>query len=626
MGSSRNIKNAKKYIKRVNDRSYLAKDFDSFRAELLGYARTHFSDQINDFSDTSMGGLFLDMAAYIGDSMTFYLDHQFTELDLNTAVEDTNVDRLLRNAGVKYMGASPSIGYVTVFLRVPSVNNQPDVNKLPVVKSGTIFSTQQGVLFELLDDIDFGELNVAGQLKAMTEGDAQIDPANSAFFIVKRGAFCTSGTTSSESFSMSNSYVPFRTITLNSTNVSDIISVRDSDLNEYYEVESLTQDTVFKRFKNAGGDRDIVPENLEITPAPRRYTKEYSRITGKTTLRFGSGDADTIDDDLIPDPSELTLPLFGDRKTFSRFTLDPNTLLRTKTLGVSPRSTKISVRYRHGGGISHNVGEGQINGIKKLVTKFNSGVSSQSIVSVRSSIDVTNEIPSSGGENSPTLNELRAIALSYKNSQSRIVTKEDLIARIYMMPSNFGRVFRVGVRSNKNNPLAVEVAIISRDSAGRLVPGPASGGNLTICQDALKKNLETYVNEYRIIADAIDIVDARIVNLAIKYAVVTDPSSNKALVIQNINKSLSNFMNVENFQIDQPIIISDISNIILNTDGVLSMHSLNLTNLSGMINNKQYSDVMFNVRKNNDRGILFPPEGGIFEIKYPEDDIVGEAI
>ena len=214
-----------------------------------------------------------------------------------------------------------------------------------------------------------------------------------------------------------------------------------------------------------------------------------------------------------------------------------------------------------------------------------------------------------------TLNELRSAALAFRNSQSRIVTREDLIARIYTMPSNFGRVFRVGLRDNPSNPLASVVSIISRDSVGKLIVSP----------DTLKENLRLYLNEYRLISDAIDIVDAKVINVGIRYQVVIDSTANSTLTIQKINNSLKQYMLIENFQIDQPVMKSDLLNIILNTSGVLSLVTFNIVNLTGAKGANIYSKVTFSVTANTDREIITPPPGSIFEVRYPDDDIIGIA-
>jgi hypothetical protein len=609
----------KKRIRPVRTRSYLNKDFDGFRSDLLRYARTFFPDRMQDFSENSLGGLLLEMAAYIGDVNSFYLDHQFNELNSETAVESRNIERHLRTAGVEITGASPAIVDVTFYVQVPAelsgTTYQPQASALPKILQGTIVKAKNGVGFELVEDVDFSETNSEGDLIATylineTNGDGS--PAS---YILYRTGECVSGTSATQTFSVPNQFVPFRTITLAKENVTQIMRVYDSDGNEYYEVGSLTQDIVFKGIINRGEDDELVKENLELIPAPYRFVREMSVQTGLTTLRFGGGQASSLDDDIIPDPSELAIPLYG-KKTFSRFSIDPNNLLQTQTLGIAPVNTTLTVEYRYGGGLSHNVAQDSIAAISKLLLKFAGSPTPSTASSVRSSIEVKNLDKASGGENAPTLEELRSKIPAARNAQQRIVTREDLLARVYTMPSNFGRVFRAGVRSNPNNPLATQLFIISRDS----------NKNLTVSPDALKNNLRLYLNQYRLIADAIDILDAQVINVGLIFQVATDPAMNRHAVVQSIISDLKSYFDIKNFQIDQPISIADVTNIIINTPGVIAISNLKFTNQRGVILEREYSDISFDVTANTIKGLIMGPPGSIFEMKYPDYDIVGSAI
>ena len=613
-----NKKNQLKSI-RKNQRSYLNKDFDAFRSELVLYGKTYFSDKISDFSENGLAGLLVEMAAYVGDVMSFYLDHQFNELDIITAVESQNIERLVRSAGVKIQGAAPATVSVSFYLEAPSelVSDDyiPKISKLPTIRAGSMVSSNSGVKFELIEDLAFGKKDSEGKLIASYETMKSDDSGNPTSFALKLTGLCSSGITLKESFTISDTHKPFRTITLAGSNISEVISIIDSSGNEYYEVEALTQDMVYKRVINEAYDSDMVNENIEMIPAPYRFIKTTSRKTGSTTIRFGGGNAQSTDDDIMPDPSEVALPLYGKRKTMSRFTLDPNQLLETRTLGISPRNTTIAVRYRSGGGLSHNVAAGSIKTVSVLLTKFSSTVAASTVGSIRGSVEVNNAEAASGGEAAMTLNELKSTALAFRNSQSRIVTREDLVARIYTMPSNFGRVFRVGIRDNPNNPLASVVSIISRDSTGKL----------SVSTDALKQNLRTYINQYRLISDALDIVDAKVLNVQVVYSVVIDSISNSTLTLQSVNDGIRQYMSIENFQIDQPISTSDLVNLTLNTPGVLSLVSFEILNVSGTVDERGYSLETFSVSAQSDRGIILAPPGSIFELRYPDDDIIGTA-
>ncbi len=621
--------NTKRDIKNVVARSFLNKDRDAFKATLLQHARIFFSDKIKDFSESSLGGLLLDFPAEIGDHMSYYLDHQFTELDPELAVESINIQRHLRRAGVVITGASPAVVSVSWAIEVPAelvgASYVPQESALPVILQGSIVESDDGVLFELIEDLDFSERYADGTLKAkITIGRTSAAGNPSTFILVMGGpgnfpaapdGTCISGFRAVESFSIPNSYVAFREISLAQENVTQIISVTDSDGNSYYEVDSLAQDTVFKGIQNHSNDNDFVNETLELIPAPYRFTKTMDYDTKLTTLRFGNGNASTLDDDIIPDPSELALPLYG-RQTFQRYTLDPGRLLRTQTLGAAPVNTTITVNYRYGGGLRHNVSSRSINAISTLRMTFSSSISTTIAQQVRASISVRNPEPASGGEDPLTLDELRSKIPAARNSQSRIVTTSDLLARIYTMPSNFGRVFRAGVRSNPRNPLATQLFIISRNAENQLIISP----------DSLKKNLRVFLNEFRMISDAIDILDAGVVNLGIEFKIAVEHNAVKNIVLQDVLTRLRRYFDIKNFQIDQPIKLDDIRNLIYNNPGVASVIDVRVKSISGTVSERKYSDIKFDVASNTKKNLLIPAPGSIFEIRYPEVDLIGSAI
>ena len=612
--------NVKKSLLQKKTRDYLNKDFDGFRSALLQYAKTYYPDQIKDFSDSSVGGMFVDLAAYVGDTMSFYLDHQFNETNLVTAVEPNNIERLIRQAGVKITGAAPALASVNLYVRVESevVSGvyQPRKNYLPTVKAGSKFQSSAGIIFELLENVDFAEEKSSGDLNAnvaIYSSDASGNPAS--YGITKTG-IVTSGETTTETFNIPDNFQPFRSLTLSKSDVSEILRVIDSDLNEYYEVDSLNHDVAYKRVQNTNQDSDKVSDSLYIVPAPYRFISNTTLNTAITTITFGSGRADSLDDDVLPDPSGVSLTLYGDRKTFTRIAIDPNALLETKSLGITPSNTVITIRYRAGGGLNHNVAANTIRTVYSLTTEFNVGVPSAKVAQIRTSLEITNPQQASGGEDIPTLNEFRNIALNFRNAQSRLVTKSDLVARVYTMPSNLGRVYRTATRSNPTKPLSSLLYIVSRDSSGYLVISP----------DTLKKNLAKYLNEFRLTSDAIDILDAAIVNLTFKYTVVLDTSVDKTTTITTLNNKIGEYLKTGNFQIDQPIVVSDLINIILNQDGVVSLDRYEFNNIIDVVNERSYSQVSYSLANNTRRGIINPPVGGIFELKYPSFDIIGNAV
>jgi len=614
-------RNIKKEVKKHKEISYTNKDFKSLRNELRNHALTHFSDNMIDFSDASLGGLILDLGAYVGDVLTYYMDHQFNENSIENAVERNNIERLIREAGVDIPGPSPSYAEISVSLIVPATLSDgeysPSTLALPKIKKNSIFATSSGIEFTLLEDIDFAKKDDEGNLIAIKKvGRTDPSTGTPVNYEVFRTGVCSSSKIKTETFSISDTLVPFRTITLSESDVNEVVIVTDTNGDQYHEVNALTQDTVFKMLENSSYDRADVPYRLELLHAPKRFIKIRSVDTGNTTLRFGAGSEESFDEDVIPDPSEHAIRLFGDRTSFSTVAIDPNSFLETQTLGISPRNTTLTVTYRHGGGLSHNVSAGEITSVKSLSTSFNSATSAVVASSVRSSLVVINQKHASGGEDEPTIEELRNIALFNRNSQNRIVTREDLIARVYSMPSNFGRIFRVAVADNPRNPRGSQLYVISRNSKGRLA----------LSTDTLKINLAKYLNKFRLVSDAVDILDASIINISLKYNVTVEKGYRQEIVINSINAKMTRYFDVKHFQINKPLIISELNNIILNTPGVISLLSLNINPRSGIYDNRTYSNLDYTVAQNFDRGILFPPLGGIFEMKYPNDDIEGRSV
>lgn len=607
----------------VRVRNYLAKDFDSLKRVIFEYARAYYPDRMSDFSENSLGGLLLDMAAYVGDNMSFYLDHQFNELNPSRAIEASNLQQHLRNAGFKVTGVSPAIVDCLFSIECPATkdsggNMVPLASSLPVIKAGTTVASILGVTYTLADDVDFSETYPDGSYKFSQE-NGLVTPLGVTSVVLSRTGLCVSGQEKSYSVDFED-FVPFRRVTLPDQDVTEVISVVDDLGNTYYEVNDLADDVVYKNIKNYADDSAIVDSVLQLQPAPYRFTRETDINSALTTLVFGGGDALTMQDDIIPDPTEFAIPL-PNYKTFSKAPLNPQNLLSTRTLGVAGSNTSVTIRYRSGGGLSHNSLPNTITRVTGLSIFFPLNPPVGIGQNVTNSVNVTNLNEAKGGEDQPSVAELRNLISSMRNSQERIVTKEDLMSRVYTLPTNFGRVFRAGVRSNPDNPLATRLYVVSRDSFG----------NLTTSTDTLKKNLIKHLNSYRLATDAIDILDSPIVNLKIEFMVIIDPSYQQNLVLQACIDALKSYFDNKNCQIDKPINMTEVSNVIYSVNGVTSMPQsspVRFANMTGIVDSRQYSDYYYNVKLGTivNKGLLFPPEGGVFEVRYPDYDIVGRSV
>ena len=612
--------NSKQKLKKKLNRSFIAKDFESLRQDLIQNARIFFPDKIQDFSEPSLAGMLVDLMASVGDSLSFYLDHQFRELDPQLAVEPVNIITHLRNAGVKIFGAASSTADLTFTITVPSRRTTgqsyiPETSALPVILRNTVVSADNGTLFSTLEDLDMSETDADGNLVAPYVVKTVDASGNPASFDLSATVTATSGLEREQTFTIDDNHVPFRELTLDETDVTIVRSVMDSDGDEYHEVESLSQDTVFVPVDNTDPDVFEVKSNLEILAAPKRFVLITDPQTNITKLRFGSGDADALDDDVLPDPSDLSLDLVG-KSTLPRFSIDPASLLDTQTLGISPKNTTITVTYRYGGGASHNVSVNSIRIIESLNIEFRKDPTPANALSVRNSLTVTNPTKASGGANAADLETLRGQIVSARTSQGRMVTREDVLARIYTIPSTYGRVFRASIAENPVNPQATTLYILTKDADGKLDIG----------SDTLKKNISKYLNEFRLISDAYDILDAQIINFGIKYEVVVAQNANKQQVALNINNQLAELLQTKFFQIDQPIIIDDITSTILAQDFVIAVSDLRVFPRTGVIEDREYSNSSFPFDRSTKRGMIFGPTGAMFECKFPEFDIIGSAV
>ena len=603
-----------------NNRRYVAKDIHSLRTELTQYAKAYFPNSVSDFSEASMGGMLVDLAAMVGDTMTFYLDHQFNELNWQTAVETKNIQRHADAAGVEITGAAGSSVKAQFYIEVPATTLQngkyaPDEDALPVVLEGTVLRSSAGVEFVLDHDVDFREKNADGTLKDAVVVASEFTASAPAKYLIQKSGFCISGRVTTQQVSFGSSHQPFKKITLTRPDVTEIIGVRDTEGNEYYEVESLTQDTVYKPIVNLNGDEEMVPYNLEPIPAPYRFTKKTSIATRLTTLTFGGGDGSVLEDDILPDPSALSLPLHGTR-IMKRFSIDPKSLLQTKTLGIAPKNTSLQITYRSGGGLHHNISADSITSIGNLLIRFSEDAPSSKTGLVRASVSVGNLDAASGGAPPLSVEQIRTQIPVARQAQSRIVTKQDLIARIYSLPAKYGRVFRVGIRPDPNHPLTSRLFIISRNSKRQLVPSP----------DTLKLNLQKYLNDFRLISDSIDILDAPVVNFRINTHIMCGPTYNKQEVIADVIKNVGAVLDMRFMQIDRPIMEADIVNRIINTRGVIAMPFFEIKGVSGEYDGRNYSSYVYDMFGARRKGMYLPPEGGIFEFKFPTEDISVTAL
>ena len=609
--------------KLVNQRrnQYINKTFEDFRNDLIDYAKTNFSNQIQDFSESSLGGMLLDFAAIVGDSLSFYVEQQFSELSYETATNTSNIIKHLRKAGVKGGNASPSSVYVTFFIETNiesgSVNDlMPVINELPIIKAGTTLRSDDGINFILSEDVDFTR---GDYKKEVAEEDENGSPLT---LLLEKKGLCTSGILTSETVTFdSDDNNLFLSYNLSNINVQNVVKVLDSDLNEYYEVEFLSQNTVYLKVE------DTKENYLYPTAAPFRYTVERNFQNNTSTLRFGNGSGKTIEDNILTNPEDLLVPL-KNRNYSENISLDPHSLITSNSLGVSPAGKTVTINYIHGGGESHNVAAGSIETIVNPIMVFpNIADSAQDIdtitASVIESLDAFNEEEAVGGTNALTLEELRLQIPNTLVAQNRIVNEKDLISRIYTMPSDYGKVHKIALLENQYTNLSKDLFVICKNNQGFYIHA----------NDALKMNLKNFINNFRVLGDSFNILDAPIYNFDIDLTIKVKSSFVVENVLDNVISRIIQNMRFDTLQINEAINVNDIINIVLNTDGVSSIVTLP----ENIIGSKSFQDDFFDEEEEEDieysnnsfsprqqfqDGFIYPLRGGIFEFKHSNYDIV----
>jgi hypothetical protein len=671
--TNRNFKNRGKDIK------YLNKDFTQFRGNLIEFAKTYFPKTYSDFNESSPGMMFIEMASYIGDSLSYYIDDTLKESLMVHAEDIDNVIALSQYLGYKPKVTGPAITTLSVYQLVPSIgiaaNNTIDTKYLLRIKEGMIVQTINGVSFITQDVVDFSD----EKDREVTIYEKDAITGEPSYYLVKKLVQVISAQIVTQEFTF-GAYEPFRTIDLQETNVIDVYDVRDSNGNKYYEVPYLGQEMVFVDYSNTEiNDPDLyqfkstVPYILKTIKTPRRFVKKVNG-NSTTTIQFGAGDPSANDEQLIPNLKNVGLGL---PNSISRLeeSFDPTNFLKTKTYGTSPSNTTITVKYMVGGGVSSNAKKGDITRVTsvqydedlQLYTTAERSLYNQ----IKNTLAVDNEVPATGGRGGETIEEIRQNALANFGSQNRAVTAKDYEVRVLSLPSKYGSIakayatadgtldnnspssilaspkalqeftdlvmsfvnkpdseepdrrsvqqeiqqFLIGKTSNeneKNNPFAINLYLLGYDINGKLAP----------LNRAVKENLKTYLNEYKILTDGVNVSDGFIINIGIDFEIITLQNYNKSEVIADCIQELKDYFQIDSWTFNNTINISELELLLANVDGVSSVPKLEIINkCSG-----PYSPNSYNIQAAIKDKVLYPSlDPSVFEIKFPDTDIRGRA-
>jgi hypothetical protein len=597
--------------------SYLNKDFTSFKAALQQYAKTYFPTTYNDFSEATPGNLFIEMSSYVGDVMSFYLDTQVQENFLLYAKEKENL-----YAQAYVMGYRPKASYasnttVDIYQLVPATSSAgvstPDyiTYGLIIPENTSLTSATTGTKFLTTQQVDFTDT-----------GSAEITYYNNDYYLFKKSVPAISAEIKSAAVSFPPNQ-KFATATITDTNILQILNVTGSDGNIWYEVPYLAQSTIFEKIANPSYSTDQTPYLLQLQKSPRRFV---SRILSDNTLQleFGAGiTTDKTDSQIIPTPGNIQS---GSVPGISLLTNNYNeaSVFFSQEYGLVP-SGSLTVRYLVGGGITSNIPANDLTTIDTSTAYFKNNAGSLS-GSVLSSIVSSNPFPSTGGRNGDTSDEIRQNALYSFSTQLRSVTKDDYIIRALSMPADYGTIAKAYISQDfnrnyqqtvanvqANNPLALDLYILAYNS----------NKNLITSSETLKNNLVIYMNQYRMVTDAINIKDAFYINIGVNFDItVLNGYSNKD-VLTNCIAALKDHFNIDKWQINQPIILSDITSRLLQIRGVQSVSKLEIVNKQG----GNYSPYGYDIAGATKKGNVYPSlDPAIFEVRYPNTDIQGRVI
>ena len=675
--NSTNRKNLGKNIQ------YLNKDFGEFRNNLIEYAKTYFPTTYSDFNESSPGMMFIEMASYLGDVLGYYIDDTLKESMIHTADDKDNVVALANFLGYKPKVTSPALTKVAVYQLTPSKRRasgnlyegdnrfELDEGYLLRVKEGMELTSDTGVIFRTTELVDFND-DYEREVSVYERNSLQ-EPT---FYLIRKFVNAISAEEKEVNIEF-GSPKQFDKIELVDTNIIQIYDVRDSNGNKLYEVPYLAQEMVYTDYPNTSqfdGDlaqfKDSVPSILRVTKTSRRFVRQVNP-NNTTSIVFGAGNSTSSDETFLPNFKNVGLGLNNsiDRLGAS---FDPANFLKSKSYGQAPSNTTLTVRYLVGGGVEANVSKASIKRITKM--EFDEDLSLfdddelQMYGTVKNSIAAENEIPASGGRGSETIDEIRENALAHFGSQNRAVTRKDYQVRALALPPKFGGVAKAfcapdgeldnnspssilnnpdsleefaglvqklntGERKNeteiktelqrflvgktgqeeKNNPFAINLYLL----------GYNSSKNLTSLNKAVKENVKTYLSEFRLLTDGINLLDGFVINVAVDFEIMVYNSYNKREVMLKCITEIEKYFNIDDWAFNQPINISELELVIAGVEGVLSVPKCEIVNKCGGV----YSKHKYNVSNATKGKMVYPSlDPSVFELKYPGKDIKGRVV
>ena len=612
------------------DIKYLNKDFSTFKAELIEYAKSYYPTVYNDFTQPSPGTMFIEMAAYVGDVLSFYLDNQLQETFLQYAKQKNNLYTMAYMLGYRPKVTSAATVMLDVYQQVPAVtvgpNTFPDFSFAMTIEQGMQVKSNvdSSVLFYVPQKVDFTQ---SSSLDPTTVEVYQTSGNVPTFYLLKKTVKAISGQVKNQAFAFGAAQ-RFATVSISDNSIITILDAKDSNGNTWYEVPYLAQDYILNPVANTATNypslyqfQNQVPFMLQKISIPRRFVSRF-KTDGTLEIEFGAGINSAADTTIIPNPNTVSVGLTGGGLSTLSSSFDPTNFVTTQTYGLAPKNTTITFQYLVGGGAQANVLSGQLTEIISYSVSGNT--------TYQNTIIVNNTEPASGGGDGDTVEELRINIANEFPTQLRAVTQEDYLARTLSMPAEYGKVAKAYVTKddatfapdmqtngniNQNDQVLVSLYILGLNSDNTLaLPSPA-----------MFANLQSYLKEYRMLTDAINIKSAYIINIGCNFDIIIRPNYTSEDVIARCILALQDFFAIDNWQINEPIILGDIYTILDQVEGVQTVKTVQIVNKSGEVDG--YSKYSYDISAGTLNGVIYPSlDPSIFEVKYPKTDIQGRVV
>ena len=602
---------------------YLNQDFSGFRTNLINYAQTYFPSTYTDFSATSPGIMFMEMASYVGDVLTYYLNNQVQENFLQYSRQTSNIFDLAYMFGYKPKVTGLATVDIDFYQELPAKTvdgkKVPDYDYALFIEENTqISSNIDSQKFIIEDPVDF---TVSSSLDPTIVKISQITDGEPVYFLLKKTRKATSGTISNTSFSFGNPS-EFPTVVLNANNIAHIVDIFDENGNQYYEVDHLAQDLVFDGIKNTNvndpnnSQNSDTPYILKTKQVQRRFATRFLS-ENQLQIQFGSGNPEVNDEDITPNPTNVGIGLpFEKSKLTTAYS--PTNFIFTDSYGIAPSNTTITVRYLTGGGVTSNVDSNILTSIDKSSVRFlNNNLNTTTANYIFGTVAANNGNAAVGGKDGDTIEEIRQNSVSNYSSQLRNVTSDDYLVRALSMPSKYGVVAKAHVQKpNIDDYLSsLDLYVLSYDS----------DKNLQQTSSTLKHNLKTYLSQYRMIGDTISIKDAFVINIGCNFEIITLPNKNNNEILSACIITLQNYFNINKWQINQPIILRDIQILLDSIDGVQTVKKVEIVNKAGTTSG--YSKYAYDIKGATQNGVVYPSlDPSIFQVKYLNQDIKGKVV